>query len=94
MKLAVMDGPLYAHSNGLVFVSRPTKVHVLLLDQVSSIPYDVRPVRLPACPPDKQACSQDPHAQTAVQQQPRAPVLTLPQCAANMGCRLAQLPTL
>lgn len=34
MKLAVMDGPLYAHSNGLVFVSRPTKVHVLLLDQV------------------------------------------------------------
>lgn len=35
MKLAVMDGPLYAHSNGLVFVSRPTKVHVLLLDQVS-----------------------------------------------------------
>ena len=34
MKLAVMDGPMYAHSNGLVFVSRPTKVHVMLLDQV------------------------------------------------------------
>jgi hypothetical protein len=34
MKLAVMDGPLYPHSSGLVLVSRPTKVHVLLLDQV------------------------------------------------------------
>ncbi len=36
MKLAVMDGPLYPHSSGLVLVSRPTKVHVLLLDQVRS----------------------------------------------------------
>jgi hypothetical protein len=44
MKLAVMDGPLYVHSNGLVFVSRPTKVHVLLLDQVRPILSDVRPV--------------------------------------------------
>jgi hypothetical protein len=35
-KLCVLDGPLYPHANGLVFVSRPTKVHVLLLHQVCS----------------------------------------------------------
>lgn len=37
MKLAVMDGPMYAFSNGLVFVSRPTKVHVLLLEQLEAV---------------------------------------------------------
>jgi hypothetical protein len=35
VKLAVMDGPLYPHTNGFVFVSRPTKVHVVTLEQVS-----------------------------------------------------------
>lgn len=33
-KLAVMDGPLYPHQGGLAFISRPSKVHVLLLQQV------------------------------------------------------------
>eukprot|EP00775_Hariotina_reticulata_P004159 gene4159-4407_t len=36
-KLCVLDGPLYPHTNGLVFVSRPTKVHVLLLQQVEAV---------------------------------------------------------
>lgn len=46
MKLAVMDGPMYAFSNGLVFVSRPTKVHVLLLEQVRMADDDVAPAAL------------------------------------------------
>lgn len=33
-KCAVMDGPLYPHQGGLAFVSRPSKVHLLLMDQV------------------------------------------------------------
>jgi hypothetical protein len=34
MPLAVMDGPLYGFQQGFVFVSRPTKLHVVTLDQV------------------------------------------------------------
>jgi hypothetical protein len=36
-KCAVMDGPLYPHQGGLAFVSRPSKVHLLLMDQVEGV---------------------------------------------------------
>jgi hypothetical protein len=49
-KLAVMDGPLYPHSNGLVFVSRPTRVHVLLLEQIKAVWLQDFASRMPGYP--------------------------------------------